>query len=1152
MFLDFISRGCVTWRTARQIRAEQEPIRSPSPPPRSSRHPPGPLKPPSVSASQFSQFVHEVNQGPPPGFTPANQGDHSASISDIEQFLSDKLPLECLSAIEKLDEKYLRYLYNSLAFDVPLKPELKKYLGDLAQYNPESGMPSPPVPGSSSFQLETVQPSASADKTPNLEASALRSRTIRVASDSRQEFDTAPTLDASALRAQTRAGASVRPNFDRNSTVFDDCAAKFDERAAKFDERAAKFDKHAAKFDKHAAKFDKRAAPFDDNSSEFDDLADGNDSGDDASEFDTTSKFDKRSKAVASSQQHQATFAAPDPRQQSAEQRQSGNALQGGAQSSADRDDLAETGARASTDEAYSPAKEYERENSQHREESPLSHDNRRLQINRILDSEKAHGGLGVPGHGGRGAPQLQDKYEQSPSSERSSRKSRKRSKRSRSRSSSRSRSRSHSPERHRSHKKHSKKYKKRRRHSRSRSRERRRHSRDRRSPTRSRRSRSQDTCRSRSPSPSSFASFTAEEEAQFRQMEEEERRLARVESENRRLREQLRQRDQQVRHSQPTDLVPDPPPVPPNRPRESDHVRRMALELGGPSRTIPLEPEVQQEYGGHIPPYCPAVDEPYVTKQTGRLSIDDIVPLTMDVARKATHLFSLKQEESRTREQPIPPNELLPPEGFELPGLSDGYRPQDLEEQWRQLRPGSSMPPPAPLRPGRPLSQLRATLGDSLKDKWKVRMENAAGKIRKFMTTSFPTCTNTAAAGARKEWEITPEESAAPGKLPPGSPSSSPEPVVEELRQIGLPITATHEEFIQTVAYAPNCSDKSPYAQTIRVPEADYQRVLRWNTRLAEFEAQPLVIEDPKLGGKHTPSEIVDQRCKDDKSTKSRFEHLQKQVNTSRDSLKCHCAAGAALEAAERAQIILDNGLRRAQEAFDTLFKSLEGTRMISDNRYTNTTQFKELKEGLLLAKSAADTLRPAHQFAQGAAQAGTDAAVRGVRTAVESIRMETIRAIFQLKDEAKQTAVEKVGLQVPVVPSSLFGGRWQVTLNLLGHQYERKETMEETVQKVTGVKLNLGSRRGRPFPRGGRGGRGGGSGRNASQRDSSQHTSASATAVNTNATGNKGKGKKKLSAAQMARRKERFREFKKRLAANQKAKNRNKQFQNRPATTK
>ena len=530
-----------------------------------------------------------------------------------------------------------------------------------------------------------------------------------------------------------------------------------------------------------------------------------------------------------------------------------------------------------------------------------------------------------------------------------------------------------------------------------------------------------------------------------------------------RRLREAQRLLDQEQRHSQKGDLFPEAPFKIPRHPvPEDDPAPELERQIGR-RRVLHQEDDEDLQFGDS---YQDQYFDPASPQHQGP-SGDSLVPAMFDVLDKVASLAGQHIQGSTAPPPPmrIPEDELLPPRGFLMPGLSDQFVSEEYEKQWKLLYPGEPLPSQRPLRPGHPLEKLKIDISSDRRDEWMTMMERHASDIRDFM--QLPPLRvlqglSSSVPSAGVHWQVQPSEDTVEdqGINPPGLHEVGAQ--LEVMQPLGLPVPPESEALLQKVAYAPTFQAASGYAAAIRVPPKDFKRTLQWNTDFAAHEAAPLA--DPRQAGtSKEPQKIINDFLNNKPRHKARFSCLREQIKISRDTLKCNFAMSAAVEASNRATAMIEESVRSVKQSQQQLMDFLKKAGFLQGSFHEQTSLYQNMQTDLHQALSGVEALRSTNMYLQGAAQAGTDASARCVRTAVENYRTETLRSVFSIPDNKKDTPLETAVVKLPVTPSSLFGGRLQVAVNLLGSKSDRQKKFVRDANRYSGTSHLLGKR---PFP--------------------------------------------------------------------------------------
>ena len=417
--------------------------------------------------------------------------------------------------------------------------------------------------------------------------------------------------------------------------------------------------------------------------------------------------------------------------------------------------------------------------------------------------------------------------------------------------------------------------------------------------------------------------------------------------------------------------------------------------------------------------------------------------------------------------EIPVPEFELLPPEGYELPGYGDGFAPPSLQGLWPESKSSCR-----PVMDGKPLASIKAEPSFQECNKTSIRLEGLAKSLREYMAE---------ARGSSREGAPVPgvhwHPAAPPSELPSGLPSMEGQEVdMEEERFVpmGLPIPPNCREVLARVAYAPKIRFKSHFASCVRVPLEDYKTCLKWNTSFAPHEATPLVSATE--GKDKAPEQLLQERVTKDPAVMEWHQALTQQIGMESASMKCHMANAAANQAAHWGAQRAEHCVGKAQGALEKLASLLVRNNLVDDSIFSDPA-YQEVALCLRDASTHLRHVRNASSYIASVTEAGTDASARGIRASMEQMRSKTIASVLRLPTD-KESAVQKVARELPVVPSSLFGGRWQTSLSLLGQRHQRRFQLQTLIKESTALESaplrstpssrpgGSGGKRREPFP--------------------------------------------------------------------------------------
>jgi hypothetical protein len=245
------------------------------------------------------------------------------------------------------------------------------------------------------------------------------------------------------------------------------------------------------------------------------------------------------------------------------------------------------------------------------------------------------------------------------------------------------------------------------------------------------------------------------------------------------------------------------------------------------------------------------------------------------------------------------------------------------------------------------------------------------------------------------------------------------------------------------------------------------YERCLRWSTRFAPHEAIPLCAELPSSDLSKTAEQVVEEACRKDECNKRSLSRLREQIDSASSSLKCHMACNAMAEAS--ATLVRDV-LARVEDArtrLESLLRDATDAGVMAPSVAADP-QATGLFEALEQTSTSLQLLAQTTTYSDHASKAGTDSAARGIRGAVQHCRAETVRIVLGQKDSS-ESAAQRASQQLPVVPGSLFGGRWFRALDSLHQHRESRQQLQQLVKQSAGgslVSVGQKSSKKRPQP--------------------------------------------------------------------------------------
>ena len=186
----------------------------------------------------------------------------------------------------------------------------------------------------------------------------------------------------------------------------------------------------------------------------------------------------------------------------------------------------------------------------------------------------------------------------------------------------------------------------------------------------------------------------------------------------------------------------------------------------------------------------------------------------------------------------------------------------------------------------------------------------------------------------------------------------------------------------------------------------------------------------------------------------------METSVKTFAASLKCstavNSAANAGSQASEHSKVFLgqvqshlDDFVRLVCLGVQTLKKQIKVLRryvpkdqLTEDLRVdalnkadvVHSQCLRQLQAAVERTQQVVGVSHKAHRYIHHASLAGADTAARGVRTSMQRARKETLSRLLRMPTDKSQWehGVQQTALDLPFSPTSLFGGRLQVALNM------------------------------------------------------------------------------------------------------------------------
>jgi len=353
---------------------------------------------------------------------------------------------------------------------------------------------------------------------------------------------------------------------------------------------------------------------------------------------------------------------------------------------------------------------------------------------------------------------------------------------------------------------------------------------------------------------------------------------------------------------------------------------------------------------------------------------------------------------------------DLLPPADYEMPARSFGV-PQGFLDAWATQHPNKLPPRPHSLIPGKPLNQLSAEYTTEDNNRWKTELEDLAASLREFMCDS----------SRERPW-VMPDAPPSNSRPFPGGFSAETIEDNEVFDPVGVPVLNQYEDILRRVAYAEKVEPRNAAAQAVRLPAVDYNRTCAYDVRMTEAEA---VVVGFEVGKPKPPLTQLKEKLESDRVVRNTLRTDRDAIGGQADVLKCTLAMGS----------ILDATTQSAQLVVDSIAPSEALLQATLETSNAGSSQAIKCEEALAKARSALPALRSALRYMEALTQVSIDSAARSVRMGVTKCRLDTLRTLCNLPVQEHLSAVETACTKLPVVPSSLFGGRFQMALASL-HQ--------------------------------------------------------------------------------------------------------------------
>ena len=222
---------------------------------------------------------------------------------------------------------------------------------------------------------------------------------------------------------------------------------------------------------------------------------------------------------------------------------------------------------------------------------------------------------------------------------------------------------------------------------------------------------------------------------------------------------------------------------------------------------------------------------------------------------------------------------------------------------------------------------------------------------------------------------------------------------------------------------------------------EEDYSRCLSWSHFVAPHEAAFLCPEVPSHGQSKSARQSVHDACRKQEGDRLLLARLRNQLDASVSALKCGMASNAAAEASLRATQLASDKVSALSDQLVTFFRDLSDAGAV-DPSAAQDPQWKAVFRSIEDVKTLLSVQQRAADYADHASKGTTDAAARGVREAMQHARSATTKILLDQKGSS-ESAAQRASQDLPVVPGSLFGGRWFAALASLNRHQECRQQL-------------------------------------------------------------------------------------------------------------
>ena len=445
--------------------------------------------------------------------------------------------------------------------------------------------------------------------------------------------------------------------------------------------------------------------------------------------------------------------------------------------------------------------------------------------------------------------------------------------------------------------------------------------------------------------------------------------------------------------------------------------------------------------------------------------------PLTQ-VVGEFTKTLEADRDDRRSRQRhqppvpgtsdPLGPFDLTPPPGYEVPGI---YRVMTQEQRKACASFHNTAPTQVlPFKEGRSLKELSSqTLTSKQAEEFPDKLDDLAKDIWARMAQDV--------SDDPQSWESARTPGTAPAWKPPQAPEESeiPDsyhhdldtlvtetPVESTKTYTGLPVSHRARRVLQHVAFGKDADKSSTLSRCVHLPKSDFKTCSQYSLTVSPQEEQILGHKQPVKAGKLESQDKVVSAIRDEHPYNKEFfadSRLVMQHQT--DAMK----AGLATHASVEASAYLAAEIQRNLESRLTQMESA-GAIAQSEARGIRSAVSGDLA---LLQRSLI--------YADTAALGSVDSQARAARVDMLRARLRNTRVVFKVHADEKDSQLLSAVKDLPVVPSSLFGGRLFNAVEGIASGRERAEAASALVAslgKGYALKLEQDKAKGtkRPFP--------------------------------------------------------------------------------------